>query len=521
MSVTINDRKINTIRYNGTPINTLRVNNINIKLFDDSIFDNTSFTQAQIIEILNTVNRYGVSLSDYRSKLIGKTITLNNSQDTRTYLPGQYVIADVNHQDMYRNSTSYSSNSIDLIATNSVIANRNFSNTTPYGKWSTSDIRTWLNDTFKNGFDSEIQALMSPMIVENYYGTVGQEGGINITANNNTTDYVKLLSYTELNVSAFDTYMSKVEGAPYSDIFTSGRYDSANTSRVKESYTSSDGNVWWTRSTNSVSTSNAWAVNTNGSCYFGSNGNSNSFGVVPALRLKATGFDIDILSKTAVTYDELLSVIDQENSTYRSQMVGKLVYGINNSLYSGAYRIIGFDHDESENTFDLLTEDCIQSSGFGSSNRHYDDSGCLARIFAEETFYNAFDSTIKEHIKPMKVEYYYSTSTSSTGTLRTYTRYGKLLSFNEIGYGQSGPYKCPLAPSDLEGNLYPYFNNTHESLRIKKLYESGKGYVNNWWLRSRDANNGGNVGIIYTDGTASSRYSTDKSTCLAPVIRIG
>lgn len=253
--------------------------------FDPSIFDNTSFTQAQIVEILNGVNDAGISLSDYRNKLVGKIVTLNNSADTRTYLPGQYIIADINHQDMYQYSTSYTLNTIDLIATNSVIANRTFSNTSPLGQWSTSDIRTWLNGDFKNGFDTEIKALMSQMIVESYYGTGNQVGGITDAANNNTTDYVKLLSYTELNCSTFHQFMSAREGTPYSDIFTSGTYNSSNTSRVKGSNTSSSGNQWWTRSINSADTADAYYVKTEGN--MGGDHGYYSYGVVPVLRLKA------------------------------------------------------------------------------------------------------------------------------------------------------------------------------------------------------------------------------------------
>ena len=227
-----------------------------------------------------------------------------------------------------------------------------------------------------------------------------------------------------------------------------------------------------------------------------------------------------ILDKTTVTFEESLSVLAQKNSAYRERMVGKLVTRLTNSLYSGSYRIIGYDHDGSHNTFDLLTEDCVQqaSSGFGSFNRHYNDSGCYARIFAEETFYNAFDSTIKEHIKPMEVKYYYSDSNnSSTGTLQTNTRYGKLLSYNEIGYGQSGPFKYSYTPSDLEGNLYPYFNNTTASLRIKKYNGSAVG----WWLRSRDTYDANDVGRIGTNGSAGYNDYDGAGDYLAPVLRIG
>lgn len=243
-------------------------------------------------------------------------------------------------------------------------------------------------------------------------------------------------------------------------------------------------------------------------------------------------FDPSVLTKEEVTFDELLSVLREKNSSYRSQMVGKLVTGLTNSLYSGSYRIIGKDHDGSSNTFDLLTEDCVQraSNGFGSSNRHYDDSGCYARIFVEETFYNAFDSTIKEHIKPMDVNYRYSTSTTegSTGTLRTLTnKYGKLLSYNEVGtiYSSPGNYyeTCRYADAGSEGTVYEYFNLTGSALsniRIKKF----NGSLVSWWLRSRYTSQALGVSYIYTDGIACNiGYNAYNNTScfLAPVLRIG
>ena len=233
----------------------------------------------------------------------------------------------------------------------------------------------------------------------------------------------------------------------------------------------------------------------------------------------------EIISKTTITFDELKAMLDYSD---RSVMVGKLVTGLGNSLYSGSYRIIGYDHNGSSHTYDLITEDCVQeaSNGFGSSNRHYNDAGCYARIFAEETFYNAFPADVKSNIKPMEVEYRYSTSTSagSTGTLQTNTAYGKLLSYNEAGTtyasttSQGDKYK--YADAGSEGNKYPYFNATGSALsnlRIKKY----NGAAVNWWLRSRSTNGTNYVGRIYTDGGAG--YGTYDSTSiyLAPVLRIG
>jgi len=277
--------------YSNLEINNVLYNNVLVHsapTFDTSIFDKSSFTQADIVYIMNNANPAGIALNDYRSKLVGKNVTLNNSTDTRTYMNGQWTIADINHKDMYSDSSVYTSNSIDLIATNSVIANRNFSSAEPYGKWSTSSIRTWLNGDFKNGFDSEVQALMSQMVVESYLpGTTSQSGGITVLANNNTTDYIKLLSDRELNLSTFGSYMSAREGTPYSDIFTAGAFDSSNTSRVRGSNTSSSGNIWWTRSVYCNDTAIVWIVYTYGYCNSNYNGDDYSCGVVPALRLKA------------------------------------------------------------------------------------------------------------------------------------------------------------------------------------------------------------------------------------------
>ena len=264
------------------------------------ILDKDIFTQEDIIKILKS----GITLSDYRNKLIGKTVHLYNSADGRPYhlSPslsnfGQYLIADINHQDKYDDSTYYTPNSIDLIAS-SIICVRNFSDRFPYAQWSTSSIRTWLNDTFKNGFDNEVQELMSQMLVESYVpGIDSESGGITETANYNTTDYLKLLSCVELNLSKFHNHMSTREGTPYSDIFTKESYKSSNISRIRR-YNKSYGNEWWTRSMYCDQTAidvrylddittNVWLVNTDGDCATITNGNRYAYGIVPVLRLKA------------------------------------------------------------------------------------------------------------------------------------------------------------------------------------------------------------------------------------------
>ena len=253
----------------------------------NSILDKDSFSQKDIITILKS----GITLSDYKDKLIGKTVYLYNSTDYRPYYISpnscQYVIADINHQDKHDDSSSYTPNSIDLIASG-IVCVRNFGSISPYGgRWSTSDIRIWLNDTFKNGFDNEIQELMSQMIVESYVPfTTLQTSDILPAVNNNTTDYVKLLSDTELNLSTYDKCMSEIEGTPYSDIFTSDAYDSSNTSRIKGYDVSySGGYVLWTRSINFNNTDRVWSVSILGNCKYNNLCISN-YGVVPVLRLK-------------------------------------------------------------------------------------------------------------------------------------------------------------------------------------------------------------------------------------------
>ena len=214
---------------------------------------------------------------------------------------------------------------------------------------------------------------------------------------------------------------------------------------------------------------------------------------------------------------------------YGSNMVGKLVTGLTNSLYNGSYRVIGYNHDGSSNTYDLLTEDCVQqaSSGFGGNNRHYNDANCYARKFAEETFYNAFDSSIKEHIKPMQVKYYYKDGTGVTGgTLQTTTAYGKLLSYNEVGttYASSGNNNYDTYSycqnDGAEGNKYPYFNATGSTLgNLRKKKYNGSAVF--WWLRSRSTGTASGVGGIGTGGSAPSGNYNDTDRYLAPVLRIG
>ena len=381
------------------------------------------------------------------------------------------------------------------------------------------DARIFAEKVFYNAFDSSVKEYIKPMEVKSYYNSGTNANGTLMTS----IGYGKLLSFNEIGYgisgpSKYTYAPSDVEGDLYP-------YFNNTTSSLRIKKYNGTAVYWWLRSRYTYYTNYVGFIDTNGNAT-GYNYNDAGNYLAPVIRIGSKNDDLnnkenvekmDDQDNKVISFKELCDIIDNEGVD--GSLVGTLVSDINNSLYNGLYRIIGVNHDNTNNTVDLITEDCVQqaSNGFGLSNRHYDDPYCCAGIFAEDVFYNAFSDEVKECIKPMRVDYYHNPSNHPNGVPQLYIRYGKLLSYNEIGYGISGHYKYTYAPSDQEGNLYPYFNNTNASLRIKKY----NGEAVNWWLRSRDTGNTNYVGYIGTGGGAYSGNYGGTTRYLAPVIRIG
>lgn len=206
----------------------------------DDVFDPTTHTatEADFIKLLE----HGV----YDSKYIGYKVLLGNSV---TYNGGLWVIADVNHDSTNTGQT----NCYDLISQD-CFGSQSFGGDNSYRN---SNIRSWLNNTFYDGFSNNLK---SHMLNIKYYSRDTWYDD----------DKIINVSFIELNGTTGTTYTNYfVEGVAY-PIFTD------NNSRAKTGQ-------YWTRTGQTNNNSYVWKVKTGGAIE--TSNVMNGFSTVPILRV--------------------------------------------------------------------------------------------------------------------------------------------------------------------------------------------------------------------------------------------
>ena len=148
-------------------------------------------------------------------------------------------------------------------------------------KYESSDIHTYLNNTFLNLFESNIRDAIKQVKIP--YRKNGGSGGTDQSGANGLSAKIFLLSGYEVGWTTSDYSYFPVDGAKLS-YFESGTGTSANNKRIANLNGSAAG--WWLRSPNTDYTSYVWDVYTDGGCY--GNYASNSYGIRPALILPST-----------------------------------------------------------------------------------------------------------------------------------------------------------------------------------------------------------------------------------------
>ena len=148
-------------------------------------------------------------------------------------------------------------------------------------KYESSDIHTYLNNTFLNLFESNIRDAIKRVKIP--YRKNGGSGGTDQSGANGLSAKIFLLSGYEVGWTTSDYSYFPVDGAKLS-YFESGTGTSANNKRIANLNGSAA--RWWLRSPNTNLTSNVWGVFTDGYC--SSYGASDSHGIRPALILPST-----------------------------------------------------------------------------------------------------------------------------------------------------------------------------------------------------------------------------------------
>lgn len=148
-------------------------------------------------------------------------------------------------------------------------------------KYESSDIHTYLNNTFLNLFESNIRDAIKQVKIP--YRKNGGSGGTDQSGANGLSAKIFLLSGYEVGWTTSDYSYFPVDGAKLS-YFESGTGTSANNKRIANLNGSAA--VWWLRSPYTGSTGSVWRVGSYGYC--NSNNASNSYGIRPALILPST-----------------------------------------------------------------------------------------------------------------------------------------------------------------------------------------------------------------------------------------
>ena len=148
-------------------------------------------------------------------------------------------------------------------------------------KYESSDIHTYLNNTFLNLFDSNIKDAIKQVKIP--YRKNGGSGGTNQSGANGLSCKIFLLSGYEVGWTSGDNQYFPQDGAKLS-YFESGTGTSANNKRIANLNGSAA--YWWLRSPSSSYTVRVWFVLSNGDYLDGSA--SNSLGIRPALILPST-----------------------------------------------------------------------------------------------------------------------------------------------------------------------------------------------------------------------------------------
>ena len=147
-------------------------------------------------------------------------------------------------------------------------------------KYESSDIHTYLNNTFLNLFESNIRDAIKQVKIP--YRKNGGSGGTDQSGANGLSAKIFLLSGYEVGWTTSDYSYFPVDGAKLS-YFESGTGTSANNKRIANLNGSAAS--WWLRSPRTNNTLNVWRVNSNGNCNYNA---SDSYGFRPALILPST-----------------------------------------------------------------------------------------------------------------------------------------------------------------------------------------------------------------------------------------
>ena len=203
-------------------------------------------------------------------------------------------------------------------------------------KLESSDIHSYLNNTWINRYDTDIRNAIKQVKIP--YRQNGGSGGTDRTGANGLSCKIFLLSGYEVGWTTSDNSYFPVDGAKLA-YFTSGTSTSANNKRI--AYLNGSATFWWLRSPYTSNTNGVWGVISNGD-YRNWNASS-SCGVRPALVLPSTLLVSDDGSiSVAPEFDELpIQIMQGQNLPISwSSIDGATSYNLQRSADSSTWTTI-------------------------------------------------------------------------------------------------------------------------------------------------------------------------------------
>jgi hypothetical protein len=460
-----------------------------------------------------------------------------------------YMVIGVNHEGM--------NNTVDLmscVAVNYIKWNSTY-NSWSYGKYSTSGLYNWVGSTCQNGYSSNIQSKMLPMI-ERWREATGNATGVLQTRSTKC----KLLNPVELFGTSAATYDPGWEYASSSDHktkFTTDNYGTqysiwsnstgADTNRVRYHNTAmlDKCNVWtnsWLAFNSSDSHAYCFGVNASGACSFDYVSYAN--GVAPVLRLSAGYSDWTYNTGT----DEAALLNNIKHPEY--EQLGKIYYiqsymTTGNKYQEGTstiqqgipYMVIGINHDGTSNTVDLMSCVAVDYNAFDSKYESWKYGRYTTSWFYDwvgSTCQDGYSSNIRAKMCNM-TERWREATDNNTGTLQTRSTKCKLLNPVELfgssaasytvswAYGKSSDHKTKFLSEDY-GAQYPIWSSSTGSLKSRRIFhDKAMSTASYYWTNSWFAFNlSDNCAICFhVDDNGSFRYHEVNSDYgIAPVIRL-
>lgn len=349
-------------------------------------------------------------------------------------------------------------------------------------RYESSDIHSYLNNTFLNLFDSNIKEAIKRVKIP--YRKNGGSGGTNLSGANGLSCKVFLLSGYEVGLTSSDKEYLPQDGAKLS-YFESGIGTSANNKRV--AYYNGSAALWWLRSPATVETYYAWDVQPDGSCEYLAT-STYSLGIRPALILPYS-----------------MEVDDSGNVVPATQpmKLGELpVGGMVSINVNGAAKDFLVVHqgkpsslydDSCDGTW-LLMNDIYETRQWHSSSTNYLEYSTI-HSYLNSTFLNLFESNIRDAIKQVKIPYRKNGGGGGADQSGANGLPAKifLLSGYEVGWTTSDNQNFPV-----DGAKLSYFEAGTGTSANNKRVANLDGSVFFWWLRSPYAS--GNVWRVSPNG---------------------